>query len=364
MTLTGYRGRKVLVTGHTGFKGSWLALWLQRLGADVVGFSLDPPSDPNLFEAIDLGAEVRGRRIDIRDFGPLSRGFEEEQPEVVFHLAAQPIVRLSYREPRETFQTNVMGTVNVLEAARLTGSVRALVNVTSDKCYENREWLWGYRETDHLGGSDPYSASKACSELVTASYLKSYFARASGEDTTGMAVASARAGNVIGGGDWGADRLIPDCVRAFASGRPLHLRYPRAVRPWQHVLDPLCGYLLLGAKLLGGAADFGGAWNFGPAEAELWPVERVVSRVFELLGSGEYTVDAGPKPHEAGLLKLDCSKARALLGWRPRLSTAEALAQTATWYERYCVQKLAAPLLRDFTASQIESYQNALPALP
>ena len=327
-------GRKILVTGHTGFNGSWLSLWLSSLGAEVVGLSLDPPSEPSLFKAIDLARRMRSLRGDVTDFDHLRRVFGDEQPEIVFHLAAQPIVRRSYREPRATFETNVMGTVNVLEAARLTESVRSVVNVTSDKCYENREWTKGYRETDGLGGNDPYSSSKACAELVTAAYLKSFFSGDGGSRPV-LALASVRAGNIIGGGDWGEDRLIPDCVRALSRGEPVHLRYPRAVRPWQHVLDALSGLLVIGEKLLDEGVRYAGAWNLGPSGETLWTVEQVVRRVCSLWGGGEYRMAEGPHALETNLLILDCSKALRLLGWKARLSTELAIEKTVAWYRHF-----------------------------
>lgn len=313
-----YRGRRVLVTGHTGFKGSWLSLCLARLGAEVTGYSLPPATEPSLFQGARVGGLLRSHLGDIRDQAALSSVVRESQPEIVFHLAAQPLVRDSYRFPVETFATNVMGTVHLLEALRGCGSVRAVVNVTSDKCYDNREWDRGYREEDHLGGFDPYSNSKACSELVTASFRSSYFNPAA-YARHGVALATARSGNVIGGGDWAADRLVPDILRSLLAGEVVRVRNPQAVRPWQHVLEPLDGYLTLGQKLYQEGPRFGEAWNFGPHEADAEPVERIVQRICRLWGgSARYEIDRGEHPHEARYLKLDCSKARSVLGWRPR----------------------------------------------
>lgn len=325
-----YAGRRVLVTGHTGFKGSWLCEWLLALGAEVSGFALEPPTDPSLFVELDLARRVARHRIgDVRDLAQLRASVVEASPEVVFHLAAQPLVRQSYDEPAQTYATNVMGTVNLLESVRSCDSIRAVVNVTSDKCYENRETGQAYRETDAMGGWDPYSSSKGCSELVTAAYRRSFFGE--GSD---VRVASARAGNVIGGGDWAADRIVPDCVRALAAERPVIVRNPDAVRPWQHVLEPLAGYLLLGSRLLGGDASFDGPWNFGPADGGSVRVREVVEAMIAAWGSGSWTTpdDAGPQPHEAHLLALDITKARGELGWRPLYDVRQAVGATAGWY--------------------------------
>jgi CDP-glucose 4,6-dehydratase len=330
-----YTGKVVLLTGHTGFKGSWLSLWLKQLGARVIGYSLDPPTHPSFFETAGVASELTDVRGDIRDLEHLRRIFSVHQPQLVFHLAAQPLVRLSYAEPRLTYETNVMGTVNVLEAVRLTPSVRAVINVTSDKCYENRDGVWGYRECDSLGGCDPYSSSKACCELVTAAYRQSYFPVEQHGKTHAVALASARAGNVIGGGDWGTDRLVPDCVRALHRNDEIVLRYPKAIRPWQHVLEPLNGYLLLAAKLWQEGPIFAGPWNFGPAEDDVWSVEEVVQEIIQLWGQGHYRAENTGQPHEAHWLKLDCSKARLLLNWRPRYTVRKALALSIDWYRRF-----------------------------
>ena len=281
-----YSGKRVLVTGHTGFKGSWLTLWLTIMGAKVLGYALEPNTDPSLFNVLNLQKDIDHVIGDIRDFEKLREVITEFKPEIVFHLAAQPLVRLSYREPRLTYETNVMGTVNLLEAIRQTKSVRAVVNVTSDKCYENKEWVWGYREIDPMGGYDPYSSSKGCSELITAAYRNSYF------KNTEAAVASARAGNVIGGGDWAEDRLIPDIVRSLSQGKQIIIRNPKATRPWQHVLEPLSGYLLLGKLLYEKGQEFAEAWNFGPSDSSVMTVEEIVKKSIEIWGSGSYIVDS------------------------------------------------------------------------
>ena len=327
--VSGWRGRRVLVTGHTGFKGSWLSLWLHALGAEVTGFALAPPTDPSLFDAARIGELIAHVEGDVRDLAAVRATVEAARPEVIFHLAAQPLVRLSYQEPVETYAANVMGTVHVLEAARQTPGVAAIVCVTSDKCYENREWVWPYRESDAMGGHDPYSSSKGCAELVAAAYRRSFFAEA------GPALASVRAGNVIGGGDWAADRLIPDLVRAFEAGAAPLIRSPDAVRPWQHVLEALGGYLMIAERLVVGETRFADAWNFGPSDEDARPVSWIVDRMRAAWGGGASgaLTDTGPRPHEAGLLRLDCSKARAELGWRPALRLEQALDWIVAWHQ-------------------------------
>ena len=345
-----YRGRRVFLTGHTGFKGAWLAEWLVALGAEVTGYALDPPTEPSLFEAIDLGSRLHHVVADVRDRGRLVAEVQAAQPSVIFHLAAQPLVLRAYEEPHDTFETNVMGTVNVLEAARASATVRAVVVVTSDKCYQNHEDNRSFRETDAMGGRDPYSASKGCAELVTAAYRESFFA-------DGAGVASARAGNVIGGGDWAADRIIPDSVRALAAGLPIVVRNPDAVRPWQHVLEPLAGYLWLGARMLSEGRRYEGAWNFGPTdEAGDHPVRWVVERFLREWGTGSWVTagGTGPKAHEAHRLSLDSAKARAQLGWAPVWDAQTAVGRTASWYRDYYRSPAAA---RDLVENQIRAYQ-------
>lgn len=323
-----WAGRRVLVTGHTGFKGAWLSAWLLQLGAEVCGYALAPHTEPNLFEAADLGNEIRSHFGDLVEYEPFLKVCHDFQPEILLHLAAQAIVRESYQNPVRTYAVNVMGTAHVLEAARQLSSVRAVLVVTSDKCYENREWLWGYREDEALGGHDPYSSSKACAELVTDAFRRSFF------EKEGKLVASARAGNVIGGGDYAADRLVPDAIRAFTARRPLELRSPGATRPWQHVLDPLCGYLLLAQRLLKGEEQFARAYNFGPIDQH--PVGQVAEFLAQYWGEGA-TVETPPgeHPHEASRLHLDSSRARHQLRWKPRLELEEALRQTADFYRRW-----------------------------
>jgi CDP-glucose 4,6-dehydratase len=322
-----WSGRRVLVTGHTGFKGSWLALWLTAMGAEVTGLSDGVPTDPSLFVLARLAEDVRTIEADVRDAGAVRRALAEAQPEVVLHLAAQPLVRRSFHEPRETFEVNVMGTVNVLDAVRHVPGVRAVVNVTSDKCYENREWEWAYREDEPMGGHDPYSSSKGASELVTSAYRRSFF-----DAPDGPRLASARAGNVIGGGDWGVDRLIPDVMRAALAGATVEIRNPAATRPWQHVLNPLSGYLLLAERLCADPAA-ATAWNFGPAETDARPVGWIVERLDALWPGGlRWERDPGEHPHEARYLKVDSSRARARLGWAPRWSLEPALESIVEWY--------------------------------
>lgn len=331
--MTNWNDLKVFVTGHTGFKGSWLCLLLEQLGARVSGFALPPPSDPSLFDAARIDASVDSVIADIRDYEAVLAAMRSAKPDVVFHLAAQPLVRYSYDHPIETYATNVMGTVHVLEAVRTLGSVRAVVAVTSDKCYENREWVFPYRETDPMGGHDPYSSSKGCSELVAAAYRASYFPPARLAEH-GTALASVRAGNVIGGGDWALDRLIPDLVRAFEAGEAPVIRSPGSVRPWQHVLEALVGYVDIAERLLAGQARFADAWNFGPADEDAQPVAWIVDRMAKAWGVESGWRDwQGEIPHEAGLLKLDCSKARAELGWRPTLTLHQAIDAIVAWHK-------------------------------
>jgi CDP-glucose 4,6-dehydratase len=326
-----YKGRRVLITGHTGFKGSWLSAWLKSLGADITGYSLSPPTQPNHFDELNL--KISSVINDVRDYQSLFAVFTEYQPEVVFHLAAQPSVLASYKDPIETFSSNVIGTVNVLEACRHSSSVRAAVIVTTDKCYENKEWLYGYRENDSLGGYDTYSASKACSELVTSSYRKSFFDVMNREQTNPSLVASVRAGNVVGGGDWTDDRLIPDAMRAAAKNQSVTIRNPLSKRPWQHVLEPLSGYLLLGQRLLEGFSEFAEAWNFGPALESNLTTEKIVGLMHEHWPSvsGNCVAQKGA-PHEAGLLMLDSTKAQNKLNWVPVWGIDATIRHTVDWY--------------------------------
>ena len=348
-----WRGRRVLVTGHTGFKGGWLCLWLQSVGAEVVGYALEPPTEPSLFESARVGEGLAASHLgDVRDLDHLQSVFRDHCPEVVFHMAAQPLVRLSYAEPVDTYATNVMGTVNVLEAVRRTPGVRALVNITTDKCYENREWVWGYRENDPMGGHDPYSSSKGCAELATAAYRSSFF-NPKDFQRHRVSVASVRAGNVIGGGDWAGDRLVPDMIRAFTAGEPVVIRSPHAIRPWQHVLEPLRGYLVLAERMVESGPDFAEGWNFGPREEDARPVSWIVQRLVELWGEGAaWRLDAGEHPHEASYLKLDCAKARARLEWSPRWDLAAALEKIVAWHRAFN----RGEDMRSFTLRQISHY--------
>ncbi|GAA3406330.1 CDP-glucose 4,6-dehydratase [Paenibacillus hodogayensis] len=349
-----WKNKKVFVTGHTGFKGAWLCLWLHAWGASVTGYSLKPPTEPNVFELCRLDEWVDSHIADVRDLEKLSAALSAAAPDIVIHMAAQPLVRTSYAAPAETYGVNLMGTVHVLEAVRRAVQqgvpIRAVVNVTTDKCYENREWVWGYRETDPLGGSDPYSGSKACSELITATYRESFFSPGSSHP---VAVGTARAGNVIGGGDWAADRLVPDAIKALSQGDPVAVRYPHAIRPWQHVLAPLHGYLLLAQRLAEHGASYAEAWNFGPSEADMVPVEQLVSRLCRLWGPGaSYRTEPGVHPREAGYLMLDCSKARRTLGWAPRWNLDESLTRIVEWAKAYERQEP----MRDVCLRQIRDY--------
>jgi CDP-glucose 4,6-dehydratase len=330
-----WKRKKVFLTGHTGFKGSWLCLWLYKLGAEVTGYALNPPTSPSLFELSRIDRLVTSVIADVRDRQTLSRTLILAEPDIVIHMAAQPIVRDSYKVPVETYDINVMGTVNVLEAVRSCKTVKAFINITTDKCYENKEWIWGYRENEPLGGYDPYSSSKACSELVTVAYRSSFF-NPEEYGIHGVAVATARAGNVIGGGDWASDRLIPDCVRALLNGEKIKIRNPKAVRPWQHVLDPLNGYLILAQKLVAEGPYYSGAWNFAPDDSDAVPVESIVKRLYAQWGKrASYTISKGKQPHEAHYLRLDCSKAKAELGWRPRWKLDKTIDSIVEWTRAY-----------------------------
>ena len=344
-----WRGKKVFVTGHTGFKGAWLSIWLDALGAKVTGYALKPPTNPSLFELCRVDRSVKSVIADIRDAGRLQKAVLAAKPEIIIHMAAQPLVRQSYKDPRETYETNIMGTVNLLEAARKCGTARAIVNVTTDKCYENKEHLRAYKEGEPMGGYDPYSSSKACSELVTAAYRNSFFnpenysvsCQPPNSSTLQpprhhVALASARAGNVIGGGDWAADRLIPDIIRAALKGDKVLIRNPGAIRPWQHVLEPLSGYLMIAEALYKGGPRYAQAWNFGPDAGDAKDVEWIVKRMFSAWPEAPgYIIDKGCHPHEAHYLKLDSSKARKELGWAPRWHIGEAIDKIIEWTLAY-----------------------------
>jgi CDP-glucose 4,6-dehydratase len=351
-----WRGRRVLLTGHTGFKGGWLALWLQKLGAEVTGYSLVPPTEPNLFTLAEVARGMASVIGDVGDLAALKQTIQSARPEVILHLAAQPLVHGGYSDPVETYRTNVMGTVHLLEAARSAPGLRSIVNVTTDKCYENREWPWGYREVDRLGGYDPYSNSKACSELVTAAFRNAFFNPAD-HASHRVAVASARAGNVIGGGDWGKDRLVPDIFRAIERGQPVHIRRPLAIRPWQHVLEPLSGYLRLAQSLYEDGPRHSGGWNFGPEDTDARNVQWMVETLAGLWGPGtSWNLDEAQYPHEAHFLKLDCAKAKTELGWRPGLNLPTALDWTVQWHRN----RISGNNIRGLCEDQINNYEKLI----
>lgn len=348
--------KRVFLTGHTGFKGGWLSLWLQNLGAKLTGYALAPNTTPNLFEVGKVERSMDSIIGDVRDAEKFMDAIKAAEPDILFHMAAQPLVRYSYHHPVETYSTNVMGTVNLLEAVRETRSIKAVINITTDKCYENKEWVWGYRESDPLGGHDPYSSSKACSELVTSAYRSSYFDR-NRHPENGVGLASVRAGNVIGGGDWSEDRLIPDILRSLEAGNAACIRNPQAIRPWQHVLEPLSGYLRLAEKLYTEGPGFDQAWNFGPDPEDAIPVESIADQLVGLWGDGaSWVVDTIEHPREANYLKLDCSKARQSLGWKPLHSLTYGLASTVEWHRAYLGQED----MNKVCQQQIESYQQQL----
>ncbi|MBL4889678.1 MAG: CDP-glucose 4,6-dehydratase [Candidatus Lindowbacteria bacterium] len=323
-----FRGKKVLVTGDSGFKGAWLSIWLSELGADVTGISLPPLQDEDLFNIANIGDSICHHNQDIRDYAGVEKIFQETKPEFVFHLAAQALVRRSYREPRETFETNVIGSVNILDAVRNTDSVRSVIFVTTDKCYKNNEWTWGYRENDELGGRDPYSASKAAAEIAFFAYWNSYF-----DGSRPLGMASVRAGNVIGGGDWAEDRIVPDCIRALSNGDPIRLRNPGSTRPWQHVLDPLGGYLKLATKTYLHPDSYSGSWNFGPDSTSIRTVQDLAEEIIDVWGEGTLKIDREENaPHEATLLHLNCDKAHFQLGWRPSWDFKRSVRETAQWH--------------------------------
>jgi CDP-glucose 4,6-dehydratase len=351
-----YDGKKILITGHTGFKGSWLSIWLESLGAEVIGYALPAPTKPSLFEVAGIATHITSIEGDVRDGNHLERVLEKYEPDMVFHLAAQALVRLSYENPVQTYETNIMGTVNLLEAVRKCNSVRVCTVITSDKCYENKEWVYAYRENDALGGYDPYSSSKAGTELVVGSYQQSFF-NPDKYESHGVALASARAGNVIGGGDWSSDRIVPDAVRALADNKTIVVRNPRAVRPWQHVLESLSGYLWLAALMWDHGAKYSSAWNFGPNNFDNLTVGQLVDGIVKKWGSGEWTdasVNNILQLHEANILRLDCTKAQSLLGWSPVYGIAEAINATVDWYRNYYLK----PVLNFYNATlaQIQTY--------
>ena len=350
-----YHGKKVFITGHTGFKGAWLCLWLNILGAEVTGYALDPPTVPSLFELCRTDRFVKSIIADVRDGEALKGAMLAAHPEIVIHMAAQPIVRDSYKNPVETYAINLMGTVHLLEAVRNCSTVKSVINVTTDKCYDNREWAWGYRENEPLGGYDPYSNSKACSELVTSAYRSSFF-NAKDFHRHGVGLASARAGNVIGGGDWAQDRLVPDCIRSLLKREKIIIRNPRAIRPWQHVLEPLSGYLELARRLHEDGRRYGEAWNFGPGDEDAKPVEWLVQKICAKWGENVgYEMDRREHPHEVNYLKLDCSKARWLLGWRPKWNLDQAIDRVIEWINVYKEKGD----LRAVCEKQIEDYSNS-----
>lgn len=343
-----WQGKRVLLTGHTGFKGGWLSLWLQTMGAELKGLALEPPTTPSLFVQAEIARGMTSQVGDIRNYEVVHQAVKSFKPEIVIHMAAQPLVRYSYKNPVETYATNVMGTVHLLEAVRQVGSAKVVVNVTTDKCYENKEWVWSYREDEPMGGFDPYSSSKGCSELVTSAYRRSYFSQ------TGIALASARAGNVIGGGDWAEDRLVPDILRAFEKNHAVVIRNPHSTRPWQHVLEPLSGYITLVEKLWHEPELYADGWNFGPADEDAKPVQWIVERLCEDWGlDARWELDGDDHPHEAGYLKLDISKARHKIGWGPTWTLNVALNKIVEWHKVF----LAKGDLRSFTVSQIENFQ-------
>lgn len=350
-----YKDKKVLITGATGFKGTWLSIWLNKLGAKVIGYSLETQTIPSMFNICNMNSKIVNIIGDVRDYTNLLNTFKEWKPDIVFHLAAQPLVRLSYKESINTYETNVMGTVNLLEAAKNTESVKAVIVITTDKCYENKEWVYGYRENDPMGGHDPYSASKGCAELVVSSYRNSFYSESN------IALSSVRAGNVIGGGDWAEDRLIPDFVRAVSENKSIVIRNPLATRPWQHVLEPLSGYLKLGELMIEDNKKYSSAWNFGPKDTDVLNVDKILKLCIKNWGEGSIELDIGYKPHEANLLKLDISKARSHLKWNPVYNVDEAIEKTINWYKIYYEYKKEN--MYEYTLKQIEEYEEMMKEL-
>jgi CDP-glucose 4,6-dehydratase len=352
-----WHDKRVFLTGHTGFKGGWLSLWLQSLGAKVTGYALNPPTNPSFFEVAKVGKDMQSITSDVRDLDVLKKAINNAAPEIVIHMAAQPLVRYSYANPVETFATNIMGSVHLLEAVRECKDIKVVINVTSDKCYENREWVWPYRENEAMGGYDPYSNSKACAELVTAAYRSSFFNPKYYKDH-GVALASARAGNVIGGGDWASDRLIPDFIRAILADEAIIIRNPNAIRPWQHVLEPLSGYLILAEKLFIHGSQFAEAWNFGPDDENTKSVEWIANQLITNWGGdGSFKVDTKiSNLHEAHFLKLDCSKAKTALNWKPQWNVAEAIQKICAWHKTH----IDGQNMRDYSLNEIDQYQRSL----
>ncbi len=352
MSVDFWKGKRVFLTGHTGFKGSWMSLWLQEMGAVVKGYSLAPPTEPSLFVEADVALGMESQISDIRNYQALFNSIDAFKPEIVFHMAAQPLVRLSYDIPIDTYSTNVMGTVHLLEACRKVEGIKAIVNITSDKCYENQEWVWGYRENEPMGGYDPYSNSKGCAELVASSFRQSFFNPATYAQH-GVGLASVRAGNVIGGGDWALDRLIPDILLAFQENRPVEIRSPHAIRPWQHVLEPLSGYLSIAEKLYTEGAEYSEAWNFGPNDRDAQPVQEIVETLSSNWGEGaSWFLSEGKHPHEAHYLKLDCSKAEMRLDWRPVWPLEDTLNKIVNWQKSW----LQGDCMRDHSINEINDY--------
>lgn len=349
-----WKGKRVFLTGHSGFKGSWMSLWLQEMGAIVKGYSLVPPTKPSLFVEADVASGMESQIADIRDYQTLFDSIKVFKPEIVFHMAAQPLVRLSYDIPIDTYSTNVMGTVHLLEACRKVSGVKAIVNITSDKCYENQEWVWGYREDEPMGGYDPYSNSKGCAELVASSFRQSYFNPATYAQH-GVGLASVRAGNVIGGGDWALDRLIPDILLAFQENRSVEIRSPYAIRPWQHVLEPLSGYLAVAEKLYTEGAEYSEAWNFGPKDEDAQSVQKIVETLSSNWGEANWFLSEGEHPHEAHYLKLDCSKAKMRLNWQPVWDLDTTLSKITKWHKEW----LAKENMREHTLTEIKEYMTA-----
>lgn len=355
MLIKAFKDKTVLVTGHTGFKGSWLALWLVELGAKVVGYALEPSTNPSLFKCLELESHIKHYVGDLCDYEKLNSVIQKEKPEIIFHMAAQALVKESYKNPKRTYETNVLGTINLFEAVRQSDSVRTVVNITTDKCYENKEWVFAYRENDNLGGYDPYSSSKACSELITAAYRNSFFNPKDYGTKHHIALASARAGNVIGGGDWSEDRLVPDSVKALSLNKPIMIRNPYSTRPWQHVLEPLAGYLELAYKLQLDPMNYVEAWNFGPREDAAINVETLVTKIIKFWGKGLYKLETDTnQAHEANNLKLDLSKTSEKLKFRPILSIDEALQMTVQWYRNF--YELHSARAKEFTLNQLRDY--------